>query len=79
MITSFKLNTSELDISVIEAIRKIFKNKDIELTIRTVDEKTTYSKKILNAKKNVENNENIRSFTINEFAEFAENLENYSV
>lgn len=72
MITTFKLNTTELDNDFLDAIRKIFKNQDIELTIKT---RNTYSQKLIDAKDNVEVNEEKISYNISEFEKLSKELE----
>ncbi|MBN2893559.1 MAG: hypothetical protein JXL97_16930 [Bacteroidales bacterium] len=72
MITTFKLNISELDNDFIDAIRKIFKNQDIELTIKASG---NYSQKTLKAKENAEVNENIVEYSVQDFEKMAKELE----
>ena len=76
MITTFKLNTSELNIEFIESIKKIFFNKEIEILIKTVEQDLDfkYSDKLINAIENVENNKNLKTFTINEFEKYSKSL-----
>ncbi len=73
MITTFKLNTNEIDLDFLEAIRKIFKNQEIEMTIKKISH--SYSQKILDAKENVEVKEKTVTYTVSEFEEIAKKLE----
>jgi len=38
MQTTIKTNTTELDLNFLDAVRKLFKDQDIEISIRNLDE-----------------------------------------
>lgn len=78
MITTFKLNTSELDIDFIESIKRLFKNKEVEIFIKEAenDAENKYSEDLLKSVAEIENIENIKQFTISEFEEFSKKLTN---
>ena len=42
MITTYKLNTKELSIDLIQSIREAFKDKDIEITVTDQSDETEY-------------------------------------
>ncbi len=77
MITTFKLNTAELNMDFIESVKKLFLNKEIEILIKTAGKNIdfNYSDNLINAINNIEKKENIKTFTINEFNEFSKSLE----
>ncbi|OQX97572.1 MAG: hypothetical protein B6I20_12325 [Bacteroidetes bacterium 4572_117] len=76
MITTFRLNTNELNDAFVESIKKLFFNKEIEILVRTTDNNVDfkYSDNLINAVNNIEKNKNIKSFTIEEFEEFSSSL-----
>lgn len=78
MVTTFKLNTSELDIDFIESIKRLFKNKEVEILIKPLSnfDRTTYSNDLLQSVSEIENSENIKTFSISEFDKFSKELVN---
>ena len=75
MITTFKLNSSELNNDFIESIKKLFFNKNIEIVIKADNQpQEIFSEKLINSINNIENNENIKTFTLDEFQEFSKSL-----
>ena len=74
MITTFKLNTAELNMDFIESVKKLFLNKEIEILIKTAGKNIdfNYSDNLINAINNIEKKENIKTFTINEFSKSLE-------
>ncbi len=76
MVTSFKLNTSELNIDFVESIKKLFFNKEIEILIRpsTGNNDFSFSEELNNAINNIENGENLKKFTMAEFEQFSKSL-----
>lgn len=74
MITTFKLNTAELNMDFIESVKKLFYNKEIEILIKTAGKNIdfNYSDNLINAINNIEKKENIKTFTINEFSKSLE-------
>jgi len=76
MITTFKLNTTELNDAFIQSIKNLFQNKDIEILIRPSNKNVgfEYSDSLIEAVNNIENNENLKSFTVEEFEEFSNTL-----
>ena len=83
METVFKLNAKELDMSFIDSIRNLFKDHDIEISIKQVEDETEYllkspenKKNILEAITDVKKNKNLIRFTAQEFEELTEKLMN---
>ena len=76
MITTFKLNTSELNIDFIESIKKLFHNQEIEILIKTTKQSADfqYSNELINAIENIENNKNLKTFTVDDFNNFSNSL-----
>ncbi len=73
MLTSYEMNSEELTPEFIKIIKKIYKNKRIEITISEIDE-TEYilrspqnKKALLNRLKDIEENINIVEPEKNEF------------
>ncbi len=66
----FKLNTSEIDVTMIDSIKKIFGGRDVVIQITSVSEDTSY---LLSSKANKEHlmesmaNEAEKTFTEKEF------------
>ncbi|OHD09211.1 MAG: hypothetical protein A2Y34_14640 [Spirochaetes bacterium GWC1_27_15] len=65
MYTTYRINANEIDVNFIEGIKKIFKDREIEITIYNVDE-TEYllsseqnKKNLLKAIENVNQNKNL--------------------
>ena len=73
MLTSYEMNSEELTPEFIKNIKKIYKNKRIEITISEIDEteyilRSPQNKKVLlNRLKDIEENINIVEAEKNEF------------
>ena len=75
MITTFKLNSSELNNDFIESIKKLFFNKNIEIVIKADNQsQEIFSEKLIKSINNIENDENIKTFTLDEFQDFSKCL-----
>ena len=77
MNTIFELNATELDINFVEAIKKLFKNNYITISINTIDktiQNQQYSPEIIKAANDVENNKNIKTFSLKEFEQYSAKL-----
>ena len=48
MITTFNLNTSELNINFIESIKKLFLDENIEITIKTTEKQSDFKEFTIN-------------------------------
>jgi predicted regulator of amino acid metabolism with ACT domain len=79
MITTFQVSESELDIKFLNSLKKMFKQKNLLLTIETVEvDDTTYlnststnRKRLQNAIKNIENGENLIEIDLNKLKSIA--------
>ncbi|OFX18401.1 MAG: hypothetical protein A2033_04360 [Bacteroidetes bacterium GWA2_31_9] len=83
METVFKLKASELKSNFIDSVKALFKNNEIEITVKQVQDETEYllstpaNKKALNdAIKEVKKNKNLIRFTAKEFEEYSKKLVN---
>ena len=83
METIFKLKATELDSKFIETIKKLFKDSEIEISIKPIQDETEYllsnpsnKKHLLDAIKDVKKNKNIIRFTGKEFEELSAKLLN---
>ena len=77
MNTTFELNVSELDMNFIEAIKKLFKDNYIKISINTTNktiQKTKYSAETIKAANDIENNRNIKTFSLKEFEQYSTKL-----
>lgn len=81
METVFKLKASELDSIFIESVKNLFKDREIEISIKPIQDETEYlfsspdnKKHLLDAINEVKKNKNLIRFTGNEFEEFSEKL-----
>ncbi len=81
METIFKLKATELDRSFIESVKNLFKDREIEISIKPTQDETEYllsspanKKYLLEAIKEVKKNKNLVSFTGKEFEELTEKL-----
>jgi antitoxin YefM len=81
METVFKLKAKELDISFIDSIKSLFKDREIEISIKPTLDETEYllntpanKKQLLEAIKKVKENKNLISFTGKEFEELTKNI-----
>lgn len=81
METVFKLKAAELDSRFIDSIKNLFKDREIEITIKPIQDETEYlfnspanKKHLLDAIKEIKKNKNLIRFTSNEFEELSEKL-----
>ncbi len=81
METIFKLKASELDRNFIESVKNLFKDREIEISIKPSEDETEYllkspanKKYLLKAIEAVKKNENLISFTGDEFDEMTEGM-----
>jgi len=81
METIFKLKATELDSKFIETIKNLFKDSEIEISIKPIQDETEYllsnpsnKKHLLDAIKDVKKNKNIIRFTGKEFEELSAKL-----
>ena len=82
METIFKLKATELDRSFIESVKNLFKDREIEISIKPTQDETEFllsspanKKHLLEAIKEVKKNKNLIRFTGKEFEETTEKLE----
>jgi len=77
MVTTFKINSSELTPSFIEAVKQLFFNTEIEIMIRSAEKPDTknnnYSPTLVKAVSEIESQENVVTFKIEEFEKYAKN------
>ncbi len=71
MLATYKLKASEIDQSVIDTIKNLFKDREIEIIIHEVKDETEYLLKstnnktqLLTAISNVENKKHLEEFTV---------------
>ena len=75
MRSTFRMNINELSEDFVKSLKQIFKDKDIEITIREVDEteyllsSTENKNRLLNAIDNVNKRENLRELSMDELNE----------
>lgn len=77
MDTTFKIKASELDMNFLEAIKKLFKDSVINITISSSSDdeaESIYSDDLLKAIDNIEKNKNLVSFSIEEFEDYSNKL-----
>lgn len=77
MDTTFKVKASELNIDFIEAIKKLFKDSIIKISISSSldnEAEPKYSEDLLKSIENVEKGKNLISFTMEEFEEYSKKL-----
>lgn len=81
METIFKLKATELDRDFIASVKNLFKDREIEISIKPTQDETDYllhtpanRKQLLDAIKEVKKNKNLVRFTNNEFEEISEKL-----
>jgi antitoxin YefM len=79
--TVFKLKAKELDKSFIDSIKNLFKDREIEISIKPTLDETEYllntsanKKQLLEGIKEVNENKNLISFTGKEFEELTKNI-----
>jgi len=83
METIFKLKADELDSKFIETIKNLFKDREIKISIKSIEDETEYlltspsnKKHLLDAIKDVKKNKNLVRFTGNEFDDLSAKLLN---
>ena len=76
METVFKLKAAELDIRFIDSVKNLFKDREIEISIKPIQDETEYllsnpanKKHLLDAIKEIKKNKNLIRFTGKEFEE----------
>jgi antitoxin YefM len=81
METVFKLKAKELDSGFIDSIKNLFKDREIEISIKPTLDETEYlfnspanKKQLLKAIKEVKENKNLIRFTGEEFEELTKKL-----
>ena len=81
METVFKLKAAELDSRFIDSVKNLFKDREIEITIKPIEDETEYlcnnpanKKHLLDAIKEIKKNKNLIRFTSHEFEELSEKL-----
>jgi antitoxin YefM len=81
METVFKLKAKDLDGSFIDSVKNLFKDREIEISIKPTQDETEYlfntpanKKKLLEAIKDVKQNKNLIRFTGKEFEELYEKM-----
>lgn len=81
METVFKLKAKDLDGSFIDSVKNLFKDREIEISIKPTQDETEYlfnspanKKKLLEAIKEVKQNKNLIRFTGKEFEELYEKM-----
>ena len=79
METVFKLKAEELDNRFIDSVKNLFKDREIEISIKFIQDETEYlfnspanKKQLLDAIKEIKKNKNLIRFTSNEFEELSE-------
>jgi antitoxin YefM len=79
METVFRLKAKELDSSFIDTLKNLFKDREIEITIKPTQDETEFlfktpanKKELLEAIKEVKRNENLIRFSGKEFEELYE-------
>jgi antitoxin YefM len=83
METVFKLKAKELDKSFIDSVKNLFKDREIEISIKPTQDETEYllsspanKKHLLEAINEVKKNKNLICFTGVEFEELTEKMLN---
>lgn len=83
METVFKLKATELDSKFIDSVKNLFKDREIEISIKPIQDETEYlfnspanKKHLLDAIKEIKMNKNLIRFTSQEFEELSEKLVN---
>jgi hypothetical protein len=81
METVFKLKATELDSSFVKTIKNLFKDQEIEISIRTAKDETEYllssvanKNQLIKAIEQIKNNQNLVSFSGEEFEDLAQKL-----
>ena len=83
METVFKLKAKDLDKSFIDSVRNLFKDHEIEISIKQVQDETDYllnspenKRDLLEAINDIKKNKNLIRLTAQEFEELTEKLLN---
>ena len=81
METVFKLKAKELDSSFIDSLKSLFKDREIEISIKPTQDETEFlfktpanKKELLEAIKEVKTNKDLISFTGKEIEELSESM-----
>lgn len=81
METVFKLKANELDSSFIDSIKNLFKDREIEISIKPTQDETEFllqtpanKKELLEALKEVKKNKNLIRLTGKEFEELSKKM-----
>jgi arsenate reductase-like glutaredoxin family protein len=74
MTTTFRLKANEFNNDFIEALKKLFRDNEIEITVSDLSETVEYSKELLQSIQNIEEGKDLISFTNEEFAEYSNKL-----
>lgn len=81
METIFKLKAEELDSKFIETIKNLFKDREIKISIKSIEDETEYlltspsnKKHLLDAIKDVKKNKNLVRFSGSEFDDLSAKL-----
>jgi hypothetical protein len=72
MEATYRLKPSELDADFIKLVKKVFKNREVEITITNASKKNDAA--FINAVEDVRLRKNLVSFSPDEFEAFAEKL-----
>ena len=83
METVFKLNANELDRSFIDSVKNLFKDREIEISIKPTQDETEFlfntpvnKEQLLGAIKEIKKNKNLIRFTGKEFEVLSEKMLN---
>ena len=75
---TYRLNASELNIDFLTTLKKLYKGKNLELTVQIEEDETDYLLKseanktqLLKAAKDIKNRKNIKTLDINKLKELA--------
>jgi antitoxin YefM len=81
METIFKIKAEELDSKFIETIKNLFKDRELEISIKPIQDETEYllsspanKKHLMDAIKDVKKNKNLIRFTTTEFKDLSAKL-----
>ncbi len=75
MTTTFRLKANEFNNDFIVALRKLFRDNEIEISVTNLTEKpSSYSVELIDAARDVEKGENVVEFTMDEFKAYSDKL-----
>ncbi len=78
MITTYRLNTAELNQDFLESIKHLFQNSDIEIFVKKASDSKKevfkYSDKLIQSVENIERRKNLKTYTIEEFENMSKQL-----